>query len=74
MASSKCKMRRRIQKHVEEEEEELESGRSLVKEKKGRMCIFCNVNREQTVLLQPSLHQPVVHTQVREFSHTNATL
>lgn len=64
-------MRRRIQK---QEEEELESGRSLVEEKKGRMCIFCNVNTEQIVLLQSGLHHPVVQTQVSEFSHTNATL
>lgn len=56
------------------EEEDLESGRSLVGEEKGKMCIFCNVNTEQIVLLQFNLHHPVVQTQVSEFSHTNATL
>lgn len=41
----------------------MESERLLVEKKKGRMCLFCNVNTEQIVLLQSNLHHPVVQTQ-----------
>lgn len=37
------------------EEDDLESGRSLVGEEKGRMGIFWKVNTEQIVLLQFNL-------------------